>query len=53
MDTDLRQQPVANERANNTYDEIADESEAGPSDDFAGQPASNKANHQYDQKTFI
>jgi hypothetical protein len=45
--------PVANERADNAYDQIADESKAGPSYYFAGQPASNKANHQYDQETLI
>jgi len=53
MDTDLRQQPVANECADNTYYEIADESESGPSDDLSSQPASNKTDEQYDQQTFI
>ncbi len=46
MDADLRQQPVANERANNPYYEIADKSEAGASYDLAGQPACDEANHQ-------
>ncbi len=45
--------PVADERADNTDDQIADESEAGPSYDFSGQPASHKANHQYHQQTLI
>jgi hypothetical protein len=53
VDANSRQQPVANECADNTYDQIANESEAGPSYDFAGQPASNKTNHQYDQETLI
>ena len=53
MDADSRQQPVANECADNTYKEIADDSETGPAHDFAGQPAGNKTDHQYDQKTFI
>jgi len=48
MDADLRQQPVANECADNTYYEIADESESGPPYDFAGQPPGNKSNQQYD-----
>ena len=53
MDTNSRQQPVANERPNNSYYEIADESEAGASHDLTGQPACDKANHQNDQETFI
>jgi hypothetical protein len=53
MDTDLRQQPVANECADNTYYEIADESESGPPDDLSSQPAGNKTDEQYDQQTFI
>ena len=47
------QQPVANECADNTYNEIADESESGTPHDLSGQPARNKTNHQYDQKTFV
>lgn len=35
MDTYSRQQPVANVRTDNTYYKIPDESEAGPSHDFA------------------
>jgi hypothetical protein len=53
MDSDSRQQPVANERADNAYNEIADESESGPPDDLSCQPASDKTDEQYDQKTFI
>jgi len=53
MDTDSRQQPVANECADNTYYEIADESESGPPYDLSGQPTGNKTDHQYDHKTFI
>jgi hypothetical protein len=53
MDADFRQQPVANECADNAYYEIADESESGPPHDLSGQPASNKTDQQYDQKTFI
>ena len=47
------QQAVANECADNTYEEIADDSETGPPHDFAGQPAGNKTDHQYNQKIFI
>jgi len=53
MDTNSRQQPVANKCADNTYEEIADKSESGPPHDFSGQPASNKTDYQFDQKTFI
>ena len=42
MDTDLRQQPVANECADNTYYEIADESECGSPYDLSGQPAGTR-----------
>jgi hypothetical protein len=53
MDTDLRQQPVANECPDDTDYEIGDESESGPPYDLSGQPAGNKTDEQYDQKTFI
>jgi hypothetical protein len=53
VDADLRQQPVANECADNAYYEIADESESGAPYDLSGQPTSNKTDKQYDQKTFI
>jgi hypothetical protein len=53
MDAELRQQPATNERADNAYDEIADEPESGPPHDLAGQPAGHKTDHHYDQKTFI
>src|SRR5579863_7047835 len=35
MDAELRQQPVANERADYSDDEIADQSESGPAHDLA------------------
>ena len=49
MDTNLRQQPVANERADNTNYDIAYKPEASPSYDFAGQPTGNKTHHQNNQ----
>jgi hypothetical protein len=39
MDTNLRQQPVANERADNANCDIAYKSETSPLYDFASQPA--------------
>ena len=53
MDADLRQQPVADERADDADDKIADQSEPGPAHDLAGQPAGEQTDHQDDQKTFI
>ena len=52
-DAELRQQPVADEGADNADDEIADEAEAGPAHDFAGEPAGDEADQQDDQKTFV
>jgi hypothetical protein len=46
MDTDLRQQPVANERTDDTDCDIAYKPEASPSYDFARQPTGNKTHHQ-------
>jgi hypothetical protein len=43
MDTNLRQQPVANERADNANCDIAYKSETSPLYDFASQPASQPA----------
>jgi hypothetical protein len=42
MDTNLRQQPIANERADNANCDIAYESETSALYDFASQPAGNK-----------
>jgi hypothetical protein len=47
LDADLRQQPVANECADNAYYESADESEPGPPYDLSGQPASNKTDDKW------
>src|SRR5712691_11048054 len=49
MDTDLRQQPVANERPDNTNCDIAYKPEASSLYDFAGQPAGNKTDRQNNQ----
>jgi hypothetical protein len=53
MDTDLRQQPVADEGANNADYKVADQTKACALDELAGQPSRNDANQQYDKKTFI
>lgn len=49
----LRQQPVADEGANNADEQIADEPESAPAHDLAGRSAGNKADQQNDQQTFI
>jgi hypothetical protein len=53
MDTDLRQEPVADEGANNSDDEVTNQAETCALYDLAGQPPRNEANEQYDKKTFI
>ena len=53
MDTNLRQQPVANERADNANCDIAYKSKTSALYDFASQPAGNKTDHQNNQQTFI
>src|SRR5437868_13641724 len=53
METELRQDPVANECTDNPDEQIADDSEPGPSDDFASQPAGNDADEQYDQQALV
>ena len=52
MDAELRKQPAADEGADDSNEEIADDPEPGALHDLAGQPARNEADHQYDQETF-
>jgi hypothetical protein len=52
MDAELRQQPAADKCADNSNDEIADNTKPGALHDLPGQPPSNQAYQQYDQKTF-
>jgi hypothetical protein len=51
-DTELGQQPAPNKGAQDSDDKVADESEAGPLHDPAGEPAGNEADKQYDQQAF-
>jgi hypothetical protein len=44
--------PVANERADNAYDQIADESKAGPSYYFANQPATRPTTNMTKRLSF-
>jgi hypothetical protein len=52
MDPELWQQPASNKGTQDSDDKVADESEAGPLHDLAGEPAGNEANKQYDQQAF-
>jgi hypothetical protein len=53
MDADLRQQPVPDKGAHDPDQEVADDPEPRPPNDFTSQPASNDADEQYDQQAFI
>jgi hypothetical protein len=53
VNTDARQQPIADKRADQAYNQIADQSEAAAFHHSAGEPARNNANNQDDQETFI
>src|SRR4029077_15502119 len=53
MDTDLRQEPVADEGTDDNDYHVTNEAKTGALDDLAGQPPGNKANEQYDKKAFI
>jgi hypothetical protein len=51
-DSELGQQPASDKGAQDSDDKVADESEAGPLHDLAGEPAGNEADKQYDQQAF-
>src|SRR5262249_20589729 len=53
MDMQSRQQPVADECANQSHQQVADETKAGALHDLAGQPAGNNADDEYDEQAFI
>jgi hypothetical protein len=50
VNAELRKQPAADEGADNSNDEIADDPKSGALHEL--QPPGNEANHQYDQETF-
>jgi hypothetical protein len=52
MDAELRQQPASNKGTQNSDNKVADQSEAGPLHDLAGEPTGDKANKQDDQQAF-
>src|SRR5207302_5380916 len=44
-------QPIADERADDADDEVADDAIAAAPHDLAGEPAGNEADDQYDDQT--
>src|ERR1700730_18260189 len=53
VDTDARQQPIADERADNADDQVTDQSEAGPLDNLTGQPPGDETDKNDDKQTFV
>src|SRR5437016_1186682 len=52
VDAELRQQPVADEGAYDSDDEVADDPIPRAAHDLAGQPSCNDADQQDDEETF-
>ena len=52
MDTQCRQQPISNERADDADYEVADEAVAAAPHDRAGQPAGDNADQDDNYETF-
>jgi hypothetical protein len=48
-----RQQPIADERADHSDDQIPDETKAAASYNLTRQPAGDDANHDYDKETLV
>jgi hypothetical protein len=52
MKTEPGKQQTGDESADDSNDNVADQTKACPLHDLAGQPARNSANQQYDEQTF-
>jgi hypothetical protein len=52
MDTELREQPTPDKRANDPDSDIGDEAEASPSYDLPCQPSRYETDQQDDEQTF-
>jgi hypothetical protein len=50
--TELRQQPAADECAKNPENEIPDQAKSSSAHDLTGEPPGDDANHEDDEKTF-
>src|SRR5262245_63741158 len=53
VDAQLRQQPTADERADDSDADVRDEAIAGASDDLSGKPSRDQADQQNDENRFI
>src|SRR5271170_6326219 len=53
MDTQLRQQPISDERPDNADNQVADEAVAATPHDIASQPPGNNADDNDDDETFV
>jgi hypothetical protein len=53
VDTDTRQQPIADKRADQTHDQVANQSKTAAFHHSAGEPTRNNAYNQDDQQTLI
>src|SRR5437764_4322303 len=53
MDSEPWQQPIADKGTDDPDQEVAEDSEPGPPNDLAGQPARNDADEQDDQQTLV
>jgi hypothetical protein len=50
--SELWKEPTANEGTDNSYEQVADDSEPSTLHDLPGQPSGNETDQQYDQETF-
>src|ERR1700722_9703086 len=53
MDADPREQPIANERADNADDQVADKTKAAAIDDFSGEPSGDHADNHDDEQALV
>jgi hypothetical protein len=53
MDVQSRQQPITNEGADNSDDQVADEPEAPAPHNLTSQPPCNNADDDYDEETLV
>ena len=53
MHANAWEQPTANEGTDYANEEVANNSEARPPNDFTSQPARNDADEQYDQEALV
>src|SRR5580658_9883724 len=53
MDVELRQQPVADEGADDSDDNVANQPKTGPAHDVTGQPSRDKTDDEDDEEAFV